>query len=333
MSEIRQDPTTKEWVIIATERQKRPSDFACRASRTEKPSYVKSCPFCPGNENLTPPAVLSHICSNTGDWQIRVFDNKFPAVAPGGSPSRRVYHGLFLGMDGVGYHEVIVETPIHNLALAMMSDIEVSDLLSAYRQRYDAMAQAPLIKSIIIFKNSGPAAGTSLDHPHSQLVATAIVPRHMRIQYEVAISYYDDNGRCLYSDLTAREIEAGVRIVMETESFAVFHPYASHRPFETWIIPKVKQASFSQISMEDIQDLARVLRLTLLKLYHGLDNPDFNFVIDSAPVGEESTDFYRWHMRIIPRISEAAGFEIGSGIYINTVLPEETARFMRDLRV
>jgi len=333
VSEIRQDPTTKEWVIIASERRKRPSDFVHQVPRPEKPPFVSSCPFCPGNESMTPPAVLSYPDSNTGSWQIRVFTNRFPAVTTEGSTTRQIEHGCFLSMEGVGCHEVIVETPVHNKPLALMNDLEVAEVLRAYRQRYDAMAQTPNIKSIIVFKNHGLAAGTSLEHPHSQLVATAIVPRHMRMQYEVAISYYDDSGRCLYSDLTARELEAGTRIIMETESFVVFHPFASHRPFETWIMPKTNQASFSQASEEDIQHLAQVLRITLLKLYRGLDNPDFNLVIDSAPVGEERADFYQWHLRIIPRISEAAGFEIGSGIFINTALPEETARFMRDLRV
>jgi UDPglucose--hexose-1-phosphate uridylyltransferase len=333
MSEIRQDPTTKEWVIIASERRKRPSDFIHQVSRPEKPPFVSSCPFCPGNENMTSSAVLAYPDSNTGAWQIRVVTNRFPAVTPEGSTSRQIEHGFFLSMEGTGCHEVLIETPVHNKPLALMNDTEVAWVLRAYRQRYDAMAQMPFVKSIIIFKNHGPGAGTSLEHPHSQLVATAIVPRHMRMQYEVAISYYDDNGRCLYSDLMVRELAAGTRIVMETERFVVFHPFASHRPFETWIMPKANQASFNQASSEDIQQLAQVLRITLLKLYRGLNNPDFNFVIDSAPIGEEQADFYQWHMRIIPRIGEAAGFEIGSGIFINTALPEETARFVRDFKI
>ncbi|MBN1367732.1 MAG: galactose-1-phosphate uridylyltransferase [Dehalococcoidales bacterium] len=333
MSEMRQDPTTKEWVIIAKERLKRPSDFRNKTPRPETPSFEPSCPFCPGNENLTPIPVYSSLNLNKDSWLVRVFPNKFPALTLDGSAVRHLEQGAFLSMDGIGIHEVIVETPIHNKPIALMGDDKVEEILRTYRQRYDAVAQIPNIKSIIIFKNWGPAAGTSLDHPHSQLVAMAIVPRHMRIQYDIAISYYDDNGRCLYSDLIDRELEAGDRIVMETDRFVVFHPFASHRPFETWIIPKANQASFNQASLADIQQLAQVLRITLLKLYRGLDNPDLNFIIDSAPIGEERTDFYKWHLRIIPRISNLAGFEIGSGIYINTALPEETAQFMRELRV
>lgn len=333
MSEIRQDPTTKEWVIIAKERRKRPSDFARHSGKSEKPPHVSSCPFCPGNESMTPPPELSCPASKDGSWQVRVFANRFPAVTPGGDTARHMDNSCFLRMDGVGVHEVIVETPVHNQQMALMSEEEIAEVLRAYRLRYDAMAKTSFAKSVIIFKNSGLAAGTSLEHPHSQLVATGIVPRHMRMQYEVAISYYDDNGSGLYSDLTARELEAGDRIVMATDRFVVFHPFASHRPFETWIMPRAVQASFREASAGDIDALAPVLRTVLLKLYHGLDNPDFNYVIDSAPIGEERADFYQWHMRIIPRISEAAGFEIGSGIYINTALPEETARFMRDLKV
>jgi UDPglucose--hexose-1-phosphate uridylyltransferase len=333
MSEIRQDATTKEWVIINTERRKRPSDFIRQANKTEKPPFVSTCPFCHGNESMTPPEIFSHKDSITGDWHIRVFSNKYPAVTPMGNTSRRIDYGTFLSMDGIGYHEVIVETPIHNKVFALMNVVEIAEVLHVYRQRYVTMAKTPHVKSIIIFKNHGLGAGTSLEHPHSQLVAMDIVPRHMRIQYEAAISYYDDNGRCLYSDLTARELEAGTRIVLETERFVVFHPFASHRPFETWIMPKANQSSFNQTSEEDIRQLVNVLHTTLLKLYHGLDNPDYNMVIDSAPVGEERAEFYQWHIRIIPHVTDAAGFEIGSGIFINTALPEETASFMRELVV
>ncbi|MBN1191287.1 MAG: galactose-1-phosphate uridylyltransferase [Dehalococcoidales bacterium] len=333
MSEIRQDPTTKEWVIIATERRKRPSDFIHRSSRDEKPSYISSCPFCPGNEDQTTPAIYTAAGPDGSPWQVRVVPNKYPALTPEGDTSRRVERGCFLSMQGTGFHEVIVETPLHNKPLALMNDYEVSQVLLAYRQRYLDLSADPDIKSIIIFKNHGPGAGTSLEHPHSQLVATPVVPRHMRMQYEVAISYFDDNGTCLYNDIMMRELAAGERIVMETDEYVIFHPFASHRPFETWLMPRANQTSFSQASPEDIHDLAKVLRLYLLKLYRGLDNPDFNLVIDSAPVGEGHTDFYQWHVRIIPRITEAAGFEIGSGIYINTALPEETAAFIRDLTV
>jgi len=333
MSEIRQDPTTKEWVIIARERAKRPKDFVHLEARPEIPAFLPSCPFCPGNESINFPETLLYQGEKTQGWKVRAFVNKFPALTAQGSTVRREEDAFFLGMDGVGVHEVIVETPMHNKPLALREDSGVMDILLAYRERYNALRRMPFIKLIIIFKNQGPSAGTSLEHPHSQLVATPMVPRHIRMQHEVAISYYDDTGRCLYSDLAVHELKAGKRVVMETERFVVFHPFASHRPFETWILPKMHQACFGNASAEEIKELAHILRITLLKLYRGLNNPDFNYVIDSAFTGEGNDDYYLWHLRIIPRLTELAGFEIGSGIYINTALPEETAQFMRDVEV
>ncbi len=333
MSEIRQDVTTKEWVIIATERLKRPSDFQKKVAKAERPPFSSTCPFCPGNESMSPPAVLSYANAKTGAWQVRVVPNIYPAVTPTGSTARKIDRGFFLTADASGYHEVVIETPLHNKTLALMTEPEITDALRAFRQRYIELAGEPGIRSIIIFKNHGLEAGTSLEHPHAQIVATTIIPRHMRMQYEVAIGYYDDNGHSLYSAMTAHELDAGSRIIIHTKKFVVFHPFASHRPFETWIMPTDCQASFGKACEADLPYLARVLKTTLLKLYQGLDNPDFNLVIDSAPIGEEHIEIYQWHIRIIPRISKAAGFEIGSGIYINPTLPEETAKFMRNLKV
>jgi UDPglucose--hexose-1-phosphate uridylyltransferase len=333
MAEIRQDPTTKEWVIIATERSKRPRDFFQQQSRRELPAFSPSCPFCPGNEETTPPESFSLWDKGNKKWLIRVFCNRFPALMPQGSTERREEDGFFLEMDGIGVHEVIVETPKHNQPLALTDDRGMADLLLTYQKRYIAFSEMPFTKLIIIFKNHGPSAGTSLEHPHSQLVATPVVPKHTRIRHEIAAQYYDDIGRSLYSDIVAHELAIGKRIVIATEKFVVFHPFASHSPFETWIVPRTYQAGFGSVFPEDLDSLAHVLRITLLKLYRGLNNPDFNFIIDTAPIGDENKDYYLWHIRIIPRLTEVIGFEIGTGININTALPEETAQFMRELEV
>ena len=333
MSELRQDPTTEEWVIIARERAKRPCDFARQQAKSELPAFSPSCPFCPGNEAMTPPEVLSYQGEKVQSWRVRAFANRFPALTPKGSTTRREEEALFLSMDGIGIHEVIVESPVHNKPLALMEDSGIEDVLRAYQERYIALSRMSFVKLVIIFKNQGPSAGTSLEHSHSQLVATPVVPKHIRIKYEVAIRHYDNTGRCLYSDLVDHELKTGKRVVMETEKFVVFHPFASHQPFETWILPKIHQACFGNASAEELANLAHVLRITLLKLYRGLNNPDFNHVIDTAPVGDENKDYYLWHLRIIPRLTQVAGFEIGSGININTALPEETAQFIRELKV
>ncbi len=331
MSEMRQDITTEEWVIIAKERAQRPSEFAGRQPRPELPAFSASCPFCPGNESMTPGEILVYRDKEAGKWSVRVVSNKFPALKPEGSTARKIESELFISMDGVGIHEVIVETPEHNKVLALQEAGGIADVLLAYRERYNAIKQEPFVKLITIYKNYGPRAGTTLEHSHSQLIATPVVPRNMRIQFEVATRYYDNLGRCLYCDLASREAGVRDRLVMETDSFTVFHPFASHSPFETWIIPKRGQASFGNTTPEELADLAHVLKSVLLKLYRGLNNPDYNYVINSAPVDDENKDYYSWHIRIIPRLTELVGFEIGSGINLITALPEETAGFMREL--
>jgi UDPglucose--hexose-1-phosphate uridylyltransferase len=333
MSELRQDPTTEEWVIIARERDRRPNDFVNRQSKVEAPDYSPSCPFCPGNELMTPPQTLVYEKQSGNGWRVRAFANKFAALNPGGETTRSIEEDFFTGMKGVGAHEVIVETPIHNKSLALMEEGEVLSVLNAYQERYTRLSKQPFAKLVIIFKNNGPAAGTSLEHSHSQLVVTPVVPKHIRLRHEVAMRYYDKSGQCLYSDLAEHELKSGKRIVMETEKFLVFHPFASQRPFETWIVPRKHQASFGNVSQEDLGDLAHVLRTNLVKLYRGLNDPDFNYIIDTAPIEDENEPYYMWHMRIIPRLTELAGFEIGSGIYINTAVPEDTAEFMRNLDI
>jgi UDPglucose--hexose-1-phosphate uridylyltransferase len=333
MSEIRQDPTTEEWVIIASERAKRPSDFVHQRLKPELPDFSPSCPFCPGNESMTPSETLLYQQQDGNGWQVRAFANKFAALSPDGKTIRNIKESFFTEMIGVGMHEVIVETPLHNKSLASMGEGEVLSVLKAYHERYQKLSQQPFAKLVIIFKNHGSAAGTSLEHSHSQIVVTPVVPKHIRTRHEVAIRYYDNHGRCLYSDLMEHELKSGKRIVMETEGFIAFHPFASQRPFETWILPKKRQASFDNISLEDLGSLTHVLQIILLKLRRGLNDPDFNYVIDTAPVGDENEPYYMWHMRIIPRLTELAGFEIGSGMYINTAVPEQTAQFMRELEV
>jgi len=333
MPQLRQDPTTKEWVIIAAERSKRPHDFKKTKTLTERPPYKEDCPFCQGNERLTPHESLAYRRGGPADskgWWVRVIPNKFPALSPEGSWDIKEEKGFFRMMDGMGIHEVVIESPIHNQLLPLMEDKQVEEVLLAYRERYLALREDPRIKLIIVFKNHGEAAGTSLDHTHSQLVGTAVVPSNIRKKLEEAARYYDDHGRCVYCDTIKEELKLGKRIVMDTERFVVLQPFASRSPFETWIVPKEHQASFGLISMEDSKTFAKVLKTTLFKLYSKLNNPDYNYVIHTAPIKDEQEDYYHWHLQIIPRLTTPAGFELGSGIYISVSLPEETAQFLRE---
>lgn len=212
----------------------------------------------------------------------------------------------------------------------MKSDREVSDVLTAYQARYQALKQDQRLKYIILFKNHGETAGTSLVHAHSQLVATPVPPMTLRRRYEVAIAHYDDTGRCLYCDLAEEERKAKSRVILETDQFLVFHPFAAWVPFETWIMPKRHQPSFGQVNEEDLRELAQVLRRTLRALFDRLSDPDFTYIVHSAPTEDENKEYYLWHIQIVPRLTAIAGFELGSGIYISTILPEQSAVMMRE---
>ncbi len=324
---LRQDPTTHEWVIIATERAKRPHDFRREVTAVAPEAYSANCPFCLGNEHMTPPEEYA-VSPDGGPWVTRVVSNKFAALVPEGELERRDV-GMFREMSGYGKHEVIIETPKHNQPIALMEPQQVENVLKTYRVRYLALREDPNAGLILIFANHGPAAGTSLAHPHSQIVATPVVPAMVRIRYETATRYFDDTGRCIYCAVRDEELRQGLRVVIETPGFVAFHPFASRVPFETWIMPRHHCGSFGQISDGEIPELAIMLQTVLRKLYAGLGDPDFNLVVQSAPVEDEDKDYYIWHIQILPRLTLQAGFELGSGIYINIALPEETAEFMR----
>jgi UDPglucose--hexose-1-phosphate uridylyltransferase len=331
MSVIRQDPTTKDWVIIAPNRGKRPHDTGPTPAAGSQASWEASCPFCPGNESRTPPEVWRLAAPHGSGWAVRVIPNKFGALTGQGASERREDGPLFQEMAGVGYHEVIVETPVHNRPLPLMTDAEVERVLTAYQARYHALQADPRVKSIVLFKNHGARAGTSLAHPHAQLVAMPVAPMQVRRKYAVALSHYDDTGRCLYCDLVQAEVQARVRVVLETARFVVLHPFASRVPFETWILPIRHQASFGQVSAEDLRALAQVLRATLRALYDCLGVPDFNALVQTAPLEDEAKPYYLWHLQIVPRITTMAGFELGSGMAISTMMPEESAALMREV--
>lgn len=337
MPELRQDPTTKEWVVISTERARRPEDFFVRPAEEEKPEAKKACPFCPGNERLTPEEILAYRAYDTKPgqpgWWLRVIPNKFPALVPSNDITRYMEEGLFRHMAGVGEHEVIIESPSHDLTIATMEQKQVEEIFLAYRERYIKLCQDPRFELVILFKNHGREAGTSLRHPHSQLIATPITPSHIRHKLDEAMRYFDDEGRCVFCVLLEKELKNKIRIVLETDNFLSFEPFASKSPFETLILPKKHCSAFGYITHEESKELAYIVRLTLAKIYKALKNPDYNYVIHSTPCHDMNEEYYHWHLQIVPRVVAVAGFELGSGIYINTVVPEEAAKFLRETAV
>jgi len=331
MSELRQNLITRDWVIIANERSKRPNQFAHNADiKQELPSYRADCPFCPGNEHDT----AEEICflGDRDSWTVRSVFNKYPAVSPQKDPIRTI-QGSYRSISGFGVHEVIIEHRLHNVNLAILSVKEIADVFTMYRSRYSQIRRDPRIKTIVIFKNHGEKAGTSLEHPHSQITAIPVVPCEFRDRISEAIRYFDETGDCLYCRTIKDELDNGSRIVAETEHFVALIPYAALSPFHLWIFPKRHVSSFDAISDEEILDIAQIMKIVLGKLYYGLNNPDYNYTIRSIPTDQEQTDYYHWYLAIIPRISVPAGFELGSGMFINTSLPKESAEFLRSVKI
>ncbi|PKK82838.1 MAG: galactose-1-phosphate uridylyltransferase [candidate division Zixibacteria bacterium HGW-Zixibacteria-1] len=331
MPEYRQNMATKEWVILSPGRGKRPSDFIKSAPARESAApYEAKCPFCQGNEDLT--LQPSYVYPVDGKWLVRVVPNKFAALDPD-LDTHRTREGYFVSAHGFGIAEVVVEHPLHNPTIATMESDHIQHILRAYRERQIEISRNQKVNLVTIFRNHGPLAGTSLAHPHSQIIATPIVPPHVRYPMEQAVQYYDTTGHCVYCDMVKEELKQAERIIVETDYFVAFCPYAARSPFECRVYPKYHSASYMLINDSLIIELAGVLREVLARLYHGLKNPDHNYIIRSAPVGDEDTRHQHWYMVIIPKITTAAGFEIGSGIYINTISPEESAQYLREVKL
>ncbi len=335
MPVLRQDITTRSWTIIATERAKRPHDFVKNQKEIiGLPKYDPECPFCPGNEHMAPPEVFS-IAESDGRWKIRVVPNKFPALvkSQGCGEKLRRRNGPYIEMPGEGIHEVVIECPDHSRTIATMDLAQVETVVRTYRERFLAIDASATNQMIIIFRNQGEGAGTSLLHPHSQIVATPIVPVDVRRRLEEAQRYYDDNGTCVYCDIIRYEMSAKERMVESNNGFIVICPFASTVPFEMWILPLSHEASFGQLSDDEIPLLAHSLRSSLDRLHRLLGNPDYNYVVRSAPHYTALEPHFHWHIQILPRLTKTAGFEIGSGMTINVTLPEQAASSLREVKV
>jgi len=329
LPEFRQNLATKEWIILAPERGKRPHDFEKeKTERDSLPEYDKDCPFCKGNENLTLEPVYEY--PEGPDWQVRVVPNKYAALK-NDIGTTRSRSGMFLAAKGFGIAEVLVEHPRHDVNPALMEMNEFIQIIRAYKARNFSISENGKINLVTIFRNHGRRAGTSLVHPHSQIIATPIVPPHVRYPMQRALHHFDTIGSCVYCDMIHEEIRQKDRIIVETDNFVAFCPYAARSPFECRIYPKKHQPSFFLVDGEDIDELAWILREILAKLYYGLHDPDYNYIIRSAPVGDQNVRHLHWYMVIIPKITTPAGFEISSGIYINTTPPEDCARFLKDI--
>jgi UDPglucose--hexose-1-phosphate uridylyltransferase len=330
MPELRKDPIIDRWVIISTERGKRPVFF----SEEESTGKAGMCPLCPGNESMTPPEVYAHrpdnSSPNTPGWTLRVVPNKFPALRIEGDLNKEGV-GLYDRMNGVGAHEVFVETPVHGETLARMSVGAIRNVLAAYKERVVDLARDKRFKYVMVFKNQGSLAGASLDHSHSQLIALPIVPRRVLEEINGGLNYYRYKDRCVFCDIISQEKDDNARVVFENSEFIAISPYASRFPFEIWILPRRHEPYFvTHEGGEDYYYLAEALSTVLRKYDKVLNSPPYNYMIHTAPFGNGEIPHFHWHMEIIPRLTKMAGFEWGTGFYINPTPPEEATEYLRE---
>jgi UDPglucose--hexose-1-phosphate uridylyltransferase len=333
MPDLRKDPITGRWVIISTDRQKRPNDF-----RLESATILgrEHCPFCPGHEAMTPPEVLSYrtdgSAPNTPGWNVRVVPNKFPALQVEGNLDRQG-EGMFDRMNGIGAHEVIIETPDHDRPLAMMSEQEIERVFWACRERMLDLKRDFRLRYILIFKNHGAPAGATLAHPHSQLIALPIVPELVRQEIDGARQHFQFKERCVFCDIVHQELGDGRRVIEENADIVALAPYAPRFAFETWLLPKRHGSRFEEAERHQYASLARLLKSVLQRLNRALEVPPFNLVVHTSPFSEDVANEYHWHVEIMPKLTRVAGFEWGTGFYINPTSPEEAAQVLRDVKV
>jgi len=339
LPEYRRCPATGRWVVFAPERSLRPITLKHASPHHGHEVAKTNCPFCPGSEHLTPNelyAVRAEGSTRDGpDWRLRVVTNKFPAVrdtVPHASIHNVNEGSLLEAMGGYGLHEVVIESPEHIVSPTELSVEQFHDVWVSYRERMHAHARNPDLRYTIVFKNVGAEAGASLAHSHSQLVAMPLVPDAIRAELEEANAYYSREHKCVYCDMIRHERSAGVRVIAESTQghFIAVCPFAPRFAYEMWILPMAHESRFETSSTEDLLDLAELLKRIYTGLEQVLNEPAYNSYLHTGPLRAAALPYYHWHLEIIPRTDRQAGFEWGSGCFINAVLPEVSTAKMWD---
>lgn len=328
MSELRKDLVKNNWVAVAAHRALKPNDFPIAKKAMEPSMTAGFCPFCEGNEQFTPPEITAcreNSEPNSQGWLVRAIPNKFSAFELKGE-LEETRSGIFYSYNGLGKHEVIIETPEHGTDFHQLSAQHMEIILKIMKERYKDLARDERIKYIQIYKNRGTFAGASLEHSHSQIVALPFVPA----ENQGVTDYFKENHCCLLCDIATQERSNGERMVAESAEFLLLCPYAPRFPYETWIIPKRHGEHFGEITEIEIQDLANILKKFSNVVVESLENPSYNLVINTAPVNVENQLGYHWYIEMTPRLLVNAAVEIASGIYINPVAPELAAEMLRE---
>ena len=330
MSEFRQDIVSQHWVLFAPNRANRPEDFKHEPATLDHrliPAHDKNCPFCSGKEEMNMEVMAYPKGRN---WKVRVILNKFEALGHSGGRTRSDFYTV---REGIGDHEVVITRP-HNVLTAFLSD-DLMDLnLQVYQERMLALSNHPEVEYVHILQNHGNAGGASLLHPHSQIFATPFVPEHLHDEVTGSYDYFREHGACIYCEMILKEMSDRDRIVLDHKDFIVFAPFAARVPYALRIIPKRHQASFIEMTKSERNSLTDVLKTVLQKIFFKLNNPAYNYYIHSLPISHSlmtryDDRSYHWHLEILPRLNVWGGFELGSDVYVNTVLPEMAADVLR----
>lgn len=341
MPELRKDPVIGRWVIIATERARRPDQFGGQVY--ESPTE-KACPFCEGSESQTPPEIYSlrprHTAPNTSGWDLRVVPSIAPFLRIEGDLERHG-KGVYDIMNGIGAHELIIETNQHIGNMADLSEEQIVKVLNCYVDRINDLEKDKRFKYVLIFKNHGfSAGGGRVKHTKSQLIATPVNPKRVKEELLGARQYYDYHERCIFCDLIKQELASKDRLILDIDGFIAITPFAARFPFEVWILPKKHSCDFTHLDPAHRPDLARVIKIVLSKLKKGLNDPPYNYVLHTAPFRRQKIGYwksidndYHWHIEIMPRLTRMAGFEWGTGFYICPLPPEDAAKFLREVEV
>lgn len=332
ISELRKDIVSGDWVVIATGRGKRPEAFKSKPASFFHPK--KTCPFEDPQATGHGQPILKYFKPGTNDWIVQVVPNKYPAFISKGVCQTFGKVGPYTTTNGYGFHELFILGDHKRYALSLYSQEELSELVRAYHERYATLSEEDCVQYITIFHNHGRAAGSSIGHPHSQLIAMPVVPPDVSGSLNGSKHHFHETGQCVHCLMIEFELKEKTRIIFENDKYVVFAPFVSRAAFEMRVFPKKHQSSFIFVDTKEERDaLGQALKVALSKLYSGLDDPPFNFFIHTAPVKHEEFDHYHWHMEIVPKTSVWAGFELGTGIEISAIEPENAAKFLRNIKI
>ncbi|KAI4348447.1 hypothetical protein L6164_009170 [Bauhinia variegata] len=328
--ELRKDLVSNHWVIFSPARAKRPSDFKSKApANPDQPQH--QCPFCIGHEHLCAPEIF-RVPPDNPDWKIRVIQNLYPALRRDIQPSSSHNHNLVANsvLDGFGFHDVVIETPLHSLQLGDLSPQEIAQIFLAHKKRIEQLANHESIKYVQVFKNHGASAGASLSHSHSQMLALPIIPPIVSTRLGSTKDYFDQTGKCCICEIQSEDL-----LINASTNFISLVPYAATFPFEIWIVPRYHSPHFHELDAEKAVELGGLLKLMLRKMSLQLNDPPFNFMIHTCPLHGDGSElaYTHWFIQIVPQLTGVGGFEIGTGCYINPVFPEDAAKVLREVIV